>query len=290
MKLPFSILYLEDDHKDAYVLANMVREIFKAYGESSIESLQDEEKTLEYLSSKGIDWVENYEQFQGYLDQPLRLQEYKLFLIDMKLGGEGGVRGWEIIEKIREKRGNQASPIWILSNFGFFAQPAKREYSIQHFFPKSQAGYSQLKDLLIESFLPVKAIAQKQCLEFKDSRDCTVQIPVSQVVSIEIMNRKHYLYQLDAKGIIAHKKAFPPHKIFEIAQKQIREKGISDLVQISHGVIINVKLVERIEGSGKKYQAWLSQRGDNKPLSISYPYLKKLKEIYGDFIAFPIDS
>ena len=281
----FSMLYLEDDYSDACAFAKMILDIFREYGETDSIPLASAEDVRNYLCRKGIDWINHNKQFQQCMDQPSRLQKYSLFLIDMKMKGEGGVRGWEIIENIREKRGDQASPIWILSNYSFFAQPAKKDYHIQHFFSKSAAGYGQLKDELIEMFLPVKPIAQKQCLEFTNSSGQNVQIPVSQIVSIEIANRHHYLYQLDQKGIVAHKRAFPSYKIFEIAQRQIQEKGISDLVQISYGVMINVKLVERIEGSGKRYYVWLSQRGDNKPLSVSYPYLKKLKEIYGDSLS-----
>lgn len=280
MDAQLSILYIEDNFEDASHLAKVIMNIFKEYDKRL--DLNTEESVLKYLSTKGVDWIKNYDQFYNSLEQLSRLQQYKLFLVDMKMNGEGGVRGWEFIERIREKRGNQASPIWILSNYIFFARLAEKEYNIHHFFSKTSEGYDQLKDMLIEFFLPVRSTAQKDYLEFTNSRNSIVQIPVSQIVSIEIVNRHHYLYQLDPKGIIAHRRAFPPYKIFEIALKQICEKNISDLVQISHGVIINVKLVEHIQGSGKKYYLWLSQRGDSKPLNISYPYLKTVKNIYGD--------
>ncbi len=283
MYRPFSILYLEDEASDACEFAEMIQDIFQTeYGEKEMEPFLTSEAVNQYLGGKGIDWIEHYRQFLECLEQPEKFQNYTLFLMDMKMEGEGGVRGWEMIEKIREKCPCRPSPIWILSNYSFFAQPAKKEYRIQHFFTKSAEGYSRLRDELIDRFLPVTAVPPKQYLEFPDSMGQVVRIPVSQIVSVEVVNRRHYLYQLDAKGIMAHKRGFPPHKIFEIAKKQIEEKAIHDLVQISHTAIINTKLVEHIQGSGKRYFVWLSQRGDNKPLAVSYTYLKKLKEIYGD--------
>lgn len=279
MSAPFSLMYLEDELRDASAFAKIIQEAFAERGEEKTARLENAEEAAIYLREKGIDWIESYEQFQSCLEQ---LDKYRLFLIDMKVAGETGVRGWEAIEKIREKRGNQASPIWILSNYSFYERLAKRDYQIQHFFSKNPEGYERLKGALAELFLPAVTAGQSEYLEFKDSQERSVQIPVSEIVSVEIENRQHYLYQLDPDGIFSHKKGFPPHKIFHIAQKQIAEKKIRDLVQISHGVIINVKLVERIEGSGKNYRVYLCQRGDNRPLKVSYSYLKNLKESYGD--------
>lgn len=277
----FSVLYLEDDINDARIVAKLIQELLKEYGEKPQNSFGSVQEVYDYLFEKGFEWTRSFEEFQKNLDQNA-IKDYKVFLIDMKMENESGVRGWEIIEKIREKRSNQASPIWILSQYSFFARPAKREYSIQHFFHKDQQGYVELKEILTEVFLPIKPKDYEEYLEFEDGKNTIVRIPVNRVVSIEIVNRHHFLYELDKKGFAAHKKAFPPHKIFDLAKEQIRKKEIHDLVQISHGVIVNIKLVERIEGSGKRYFLYLSQRGDNKPLSVSYQYLGKLKEIYGD--------
>lgn len=281
MSSPFSILYLEDDYQDVRILTKTIQSIFAEYGEQELVQLDTMEKVSKYLDAKGIEWVENYAQLQNCLEQN-KMQEYKLFLIDMKMKGEASVRGWEIIEKIREKRGDQASPIWILSNYSFFEKPAEKEYGIQHFFTKNEAGYDRLKRELMEWFLPVKSRPQEQYLEFLNSSDQIEQVPVSEIVSIEIKNREHFLYRLDPNGFKAHRNGYPPHRFFDATLKQIQEKGIRDLVQISYGMIINIKMVESIQGSGKKYCVWLSQRGENQPLSVSYQYLKKLKEIYGD--------
>ena len=87
MSSPFPILYLEDDYNDACILAKMINDIFKEYGEKDSIQFHTAKDVLEYLSAKGIDWTENYEQFKNRMEQQLKLQEYKLFLIDMKMGG-----------------------------------------------------------------------------------------------------------------------------------------------------------------------------------------------------------
>ena len=84
------------------------------------------ETVKQYLGGKGIDWIEHYRQFLECLEQPEKFQHYTLFLMDMKMEGEGGVRGWEMIEKIREKRPRHPSPIWILSNYSFLRGQLKK--------------------------------------------------------------------------------------------------------------------------------------------------------------------
>lgn len=119
-------------------------------------------------------------------------------------------------------------------------------------------------------------------MTFRDCKGNPVFISISEIVSIEIEDGMHYLYRLNANDGLAHKIGFPPYKILDIAKKQIQEMNIHSLVQISHGVIVNVKLVDRIQGDGKRYWVWLRKRGENKPLSISYPYLRNIRAVYGE--------
>ena len=275
-----NILYVEDDPSDAYRFAEVILKLCEP--SRNTQSLDNTQEIRSFFHQNGIEWIQRYSKASQLAN--LDMSSYELFIIDLKLNEPEGVTGWQLVTQIRNMRASLGlpAPIWILSRYSFFALPAQTNYHIQHFFSKNESGYNNLLSALQESFFPYEPLNDEPSLNFKDMTGKTYNFPVSQIISIQIKNRCQFLYYCSSKHNFSHKFSYPTADLFHDALKQIEDKHIQNLIRISYGVIINADYIENIKGANKHYRISLFQNGILNEHEISYVYLKKVKDYFGD--------
>lgn len=278
MTTKVQILYLEDNLQDALRLCMVLRNIM-VLSETIPDQKADEIQA--FLHLYGIDWIESYSDFLLELQKEGTVSSYSLFLVDMKMQ-EKGVQGWEMIKKIREKRTDSHFSLWVLTLYNHFEQLLQENRRIDRFFFKNEQGYERLQRALAEVIFSDAIDDSGPFLLLPYFDGMPRQIAVDQIISIEKEGRKQFLYQLDSQHGGAQKRGFATNNLFQVVLDQIQEQHITDLVQISNKVIVNILHIEGFSGKGKKYQVYLSGRGQNIPLPVAYPYLKTLKNRFGD--------
>ena len=189
--------------------------------------------------------------------------EIDVFLLDVNLPDGTGI---EFAERLRQTERHKYTWIIFITGFDKYAYPAVRKAHCYSFLLKPYKQDEVIKS--VEDILNkrVATLNQNEFLRFKSGKT-NVRVPYSEIVYIESLNRKCYIYTIDQK-----------YETSRISLKSFLDNNPNDrLLQCHRSFVVNRDYIKKFD---KKYRgSILEMRSLNVEIPVGTNYVEMILDL-----------